>query len=111
MKTLPCAIIVLLLTIPGRQASAEENFARKPGPDKIETIAAIDNEKSRRVRFVDEDGDGINDVVQQRAWFQGSVRHEGDYQENQGLFMNGESGMNGKDGASGQKYSGKGFRK
>lgn len=111
MKTLPCAIIALLLTIPGQQASAEENFARKPGPEKIETIAAIDIEKSRRVHFVDEDGDGINDVVQQRALFQGSVRHDGDYQENQGLFMNGERGMNGQNGSSSQKYSGKGFRK
>lgn len=98
-------IATLFAAVPGKPATAGETLPAKSSNRETRPDNRSESAPPRRLVFIDEDGDGINDTVE-------GGQEPGDGCNNgfgfesttvRGLFMNGSDRMNREGGSSGQQ--------
>lgn len=108
-------ITALLACFSGGPACAEESPSLKTGMGQNATSRSIATGDTapyapKRLHFIDEDGDGINDIVQDKAGFSdgnNSIRNQTGY----GMLMDGAVQRIGGGAAGGSGARRNGFRK
>lgn len=113
MKSRICRNLALFLITLASPAQAEEPSKPQPAskPGQYRPEERVESIQEKRVQFIDEDGDGINDIVQGNMGDTAGSRFKDSGRRSfsgYGLFIDNESGGHGQHNGTGSQRKGGG---